>query len=184
MLRCSPYDAPVQIRTVRYRHPDAALLTDRVQREYAERYGSADATAMREEDFDPPGGRFLVGYTAGVPVVSGGWRARDASEEGFLDGDAELKRMYVVPQARGRGWARAILAALEADAAAAGRIRMVLETGQRQPEAIGLYTSCGYVLVPKFGVYRDSPLSICLGRPLPASAPDLESAQARSAARS
>jgi ribosomal protein S18 acetylase RimI-like enzyme len=74
--------------------------------------------------------------------------------------------MFVVSEARGRGLARAILAELEASAAAAGRTRMVLETGQRQPEAIALYKSCGYLPVKKFGHYRNDELSICLGKSL------------------
>ena len=53
--------------------------------------------------------------------------------------------MFVVAAHRDRGHARAVLAELERSAAAAGRRRAVLETGTRQPEAIALYTSSGYV---------------------------------------
>ncbi|PWI42206.1 GNAT family N-acetyltransferase [Streptomyces sp. ICBB 8177] len=148
---------------MRYDHPDAVLLTTRVQQEYVERYGDPDATPVNPGDFEPPRGLFLVAYLDGVPVATGGWRAQDASPEGHEDGDAELKRMYVVPEARGRGLARRVLAALEDSAAAAGRSRMVLETGTRQPEAIALYTSCGYAPITKFGLYRDDPLSRCFG---------------------
>lgn len=160
----------VEIRKTRYDHPDAVLLTEQVQREYVERYGGPDETVMDADHFDGPQGEFMVGYLDGVPVATGGWRGQDASPEGFEDGDAELKRMYVVPQARGRGFARRMLAALEAGAAAAGRTRMVLETGRKQPEAIALYGSCGYTPVDKFGYYRDSPTSVCLGKALPARA--------------
>ncbi|WUH95655.1 GNAT family N-acetyltransferase [Streptomyces sp. NBC_00433] len=142
-------------------------LNDLVQREYVERYGDGDATPMAADHFDPPHGLYLVAYDAdGEPVASGGWRAQDASPEGHEDGDAEVKRMFVVREARGRGLARAILAALEASAAAAGRTRMVLETGLRQPEAISLYESSGYVPVKKFGYYRDQDLSLCMGKSL------------------
>ena len=109
-------------------------------------------------------------WMAVATSATGGWRAQDASPEGFADGDAELKRMYVVPAARGRGLARRVLAALEDSAAAAGRLRMVLETGLKQPKAIALYTSSGYVSIPKFGVYRCEPDSVCFGRPLDAGA--------------
>ncbi len=156
----------VEIRKTRYDHPDAVLLTEQVQQEYVRRYGGPDETAMDADHFDGGQGEFMVGYLDGVPVATGGWRGQDASPEGFEDGDAEVKRMYVVPEARGRGFARRMLAALEAGAAAAGRRRMVLETGQEQPEAIALYASCGYTPVPKFGHYRDSPLSVCLGKAL------------------
>lgn len=154
----------------RYDHPDAVLLTEQVQQEYVERYGGPDETAVDADHFDAPHGEFVVGYLDGAPVATGGWRGRDASCEGFEDGDAELKRMYVVPRARGLGLARRVLAELEAGAAAAGRTRMVLETGTMQPEAISLYTSCGYTPVTKFGHYKDSPLNVCLGKSLTAPA--------------
>jgi GNAT superfamily N-acetyltransferase len=159
--------ADVEIRKTRYDEPAAVRLDELVQQEYAERYGEGDLTPMAPDHFDPPYGLYLVAYDAGgEPVASGGWRAQDASPEGHEDGDAEIKRMFVVKEARGRGLARAILAELEASAAAAGRTRMVLETGSRQPEAIALYTSCGYVPVEKFGYYRHEELSICMGKPL------------------
>lgn len=150
----------------RYDHPDAVKLNDLVQLEYVERYGDGDLTPMAASQFDPPNGLYLLGYVEGEAVATGGWRAQDRSPEGYADGDAELKRMYVVDHARGRGLARRILAELETSAAAAGRVRMVLETGSKQPEAIALYRSCGYTPVPKFGLYRDEPLSVCLGKPL------------------
>jgi GNAT superfamily N-acetyltransferase len=159
----------VEIRTTRYDAPDAVKLNDLVQQEYVQRYGDGDATPMDPTHFDPPQGLYLLVYDAdGTPVASGGWRARDRSPEGTKDGDAEIKRMFVVPQARGRGLARRMLAELEATAAAAGRTRMVLETGHKQPEAIALYTSCGYEPVPKFGVYRFEELNVCMGKPLTA----------------
>ncbi len=72
--------------------------------------------------------------------------------------------MYVVPEHRGAGWSRVVLAELERTAAAYGHDLLVLETGLRQPEAIGLYTSSGYVEIDGFGHYRDSPLSRCFAK--------------------
>jgi GNAT superfamily N-acetyltransferase len=69
------------------------------------------------------------------------------------DGAAEVKRMYVVPAARGRGVARAVLAGLEAAARERGWSTLRLETGPRQPEAVGLYTRAGYRPIRAFGVY-------------------------------
>jgi GNAT superfamily N-acetyltransferase len=159
----------MEIRKVRYDDPDAVRLSDLVQLEYARRYGESDMTHMDAAHFEPPHGLYLLVHDAdGTPLASGGWRARDASPEGYRDGDAEIKRMFVVPAARGRGLARRLLAELEASAAAAGRSRMILETGIRQPEAIALYESSGYVpVVPKFGYYRDEELVVCMGKPLP-----------------
>lgn len=157
----------VEIRKTRFDAPDAMKLNDLVQAEYAERYGDGDLTVMDAAHFEPPRGLYLLVYdTDGTPVASGGWRAQDASPEGFGDGDAEIKRMFVMREARGRGLARALLAELEASATAAGRTRMVLETGLKQPEAIALYESSGYAPVPKFGYYRHDELSVCMGKPL------------------
>lgn len=156
----------VELRIVSYEHPDAVTLTVQVQREYVRRYGGVDKTPVDPAQFDPPSGVFVVGYVDGVPAVCGGWRAHDADEPEFLDGDAEIKRMYVAPALRGRGLARALLAELERTAAAAGRLRVVLETGYAQPEAIALYLSSGYTEVTKFGVYRHEEGSFCYGKSL------------------
>ncbi|MEU8648469.1 GNAT family N-acetyltransferase [Streptomyces sp. NPDC048737] len=158
----------MNIRRVAFDHPDAVKLNDEVQAEYHERYGDGgDATVLAPADFDPPRGVYLIAYDElDRPVATGGWRSQDENGEGNRDGDAELKRMFVVKQARGRGLARRILAELEEDARAAGRLRMVLETGTEQPEAIALYTSSGYEPCAKFGYYRFHEASRCYAKPL------------------
>ena len=82
----------------------------------------------------------------GTPVGCGALRPLEP-------GAAELKRMYVVPAARGRGVSRLLLVALEAEAAARGWTTLRLETGTRQPAAVGLYTAAGYRPVEAFGHY-------------------------------
>ncbi|MFD9790363.1 GNAT family N-acetyltransferase [Streptomyces sp. NPDC059070] len=156
------------IRTLGYDHPDAVKLNDQVQLEYIERYSDdGDATPLAPAMFVPPNGLYLIAYDEDDrPVATGGWRAQDKNAENYSDGDAELKRMYVIPEARGLGLARRILALLEADARAAGRTRMVLETGDKQPEAIALYVSCGYTPAEKFGHYRFYESSRCYAKPL------------------
>ncbi|MEU9654933.1 GNAT family N-acetyltransferase [Streptomyces chartreusis] len=158
----------MHIQHVPFGHPDAVKLSDQVQAEYAVRYGDAgDATPLATADFDPPNGLYLIAYDEqGTPVASGGWRAQDDNGEGNQNGDAELKRMYVVEAMRGRGLARRILAALEDDARTAGRVRMVLETGAKQPEAVALYRSGGYEPCGKFGYYRFHDLSLCFAKAL------------------
>jgi GNAT superfamily N-acetyltransferase len=158
----------MKIRRVPFDHPDAVKLNDEVQAEYDVRYGDGgDATQLDPSDFAPPNGLYLIAYDENdVPVASGGWRSQDANDEGNLDGDAELKRMFVIEQMRGRGLARRVLAALEKDARAAGRTRMVLETGTKQPEAVALYTSSGYEPCGKFGYYRFHEESLCYAKPL------------------
>lgn len=165
--RTTPTPPRIELRTVTFAHPDAVRLNDRVQLEYAERYGDdGDLTPLDPTMFEPPRGLYLIAYDDnGTALATGGWRGMDRNEENYQDGDAELKRMYVTPEARGLGLARRILAALEADAKAAGRTRMVLETGTKQPEAIALYTSSGYTPAEeKFGYYRFDNLSRCYAK--------------------
>ncbi|UNO41552.1 GNAT family N-acetyltransferase [Streptomyces sp. MST-110588] len=157
----------MEIRSVRFDDPDAVTLDAMVQQEYIRRYGGqGDLTPLDPEMFAPPRGAYLIAYEDGRPLASGGWRAQERGELGYADGDAEVKRMFVVPQARGRGLARRILAALEADARAAGRTRMVLETGYKQPEAFALYSSCGYRVVEKFGFNQAYEGLRCMAKPL------------------
>jgi GNAT superfamily N-acetyltransferase len=156
----------VELRIIRFDHPDAVELVEQVQAEYVHRYGGPDGTPTDPAEFVPPHGLFVVGYLDGAPVVCGGWRAREAEEPSLADGDAEVKRMYVVPRVRGRGLARALLAELERTAASAGRRRMVLETGYAQPEAMSLYASSGYLEIAGFGLYRHSDGNRCYAKPL------------------
>ncbi|SEP12994.1 GNAT family N-acetyltransferase [Trujillonella endophytica] len=90
----------------------------------------------------------------GTPVGCGALRRLEP-------GAAEVKRMYVVPGARGRGISRAVLTALEAAARERGWTTLRLETGPLQPEAIGLYESAGYRPIGPFGVYVDEPDAGC-----------------------
>ena len=128
----------LELRPATYDDPDAALLVAAVQREYVLRYGGRDATPVDPAEFVPPNGLFVVGYAAGEPGACGGWRARDpgrsrdrgsacalsgaaapsAEADALRDGDAEVKRMFVVAGHRDRGHARALLAELERSAAA------------------------------------------------------------------
>lgn len=158
----------MNIHPVPFDHPDAVKLNDQVQAEYHERYGDGgDATALDPSDFTPPNGVYFIAYDEqDTPVATGGWRSQDANGEGNEDGDAELKRMYVVAHARGLGLARRMLAALEENARTAGRTRMVLETGTKQPEAIALYTSSGYEPCARFGYYRFHEDSRCFAKEL------------------
>ncbi|WP_327639750.1 GNAT family N-acetyltransferase [Kribbella sp. NBC_00482] len=78
-------------------------------------------------------------------------------------GDGEVKRMYVAPAARGRGYARALLAALEAS----GYPTLRLSTGELQPEAIALYESSGYTLTTPWGKYVDQPGTRCYAKGIP-----------------
>jgi len=77
-----------------------------------------------------------------------------------------MKRVFVDPAARGKGVARAIMEALEQDAAKRGVTRMQLETGIKQPEAIALYRKFGYAERGPFGAYQPDPLSLFMEKRL------------------
>lgn len=141
--------------------PDARALTDEVQRYYVEIYGGPDDDPLDPARFVPPRGGFLLGYVAGRAVAMGGWTRR-----ADRPGDAQLRRMYVRPADRRRGFAAALLDALENDARAAGAERTVLTTGEPQHEAIGFYRAHGYDDIEPFGHYADVPTAVHLGRRL------------------
>jgi GNAT superfamily N-acetyltransferase len=155
------------LRPVPFDHPDAQRIDALLQAFYRQVYGDADATPLDSAQFLPPGGLFVVGYEGDRPVASGGWRSLDPSHDPEVRaGDAELKRMYVDPAERGRGLSRLVLAELERTAGAAGRRRMILETGDEQPAAIALYASAGYAPIAAFGAHRDDPRSRCFAKAL------------------
>jgi GNAT superfamily N-acetyltransferase len=104
-------------------------------------------------------GAFVVARVGGQPAGCGAIR-RIAADTG------EIKRMYVAPALRGQGIGARVLATLEAEARGLRLSRIVLETGARQPEALGLYRRAGYVEIPAFGEYVGSPLSVCMEKRL------------------
>jgi len=150
----------LEIRDERYDSAVAQRLISAALADLAARYGgSGDETPVAADEFVPPAGTFLVAYLDGEPVGCAGWRSHGDTGE-----VAELKRLYVSPAVRGRGIARAVLAAVEESARRHGRRRLILECGDRQPEAIALYQSSGFERIPDFGYYRGSPSVLSFGR--------------------
>jgi GNAT superfamily N-acetyltransferase len=142
---------PVEILPVPYDDPRAGELLRLAMADLGARYGgSGDQTPVDPAEFAPPAGAFLIARLAQRSAGCGGWRTLAADPDA-----AEIKRMFTVPAFRGRGVASALLAALEESARSAGKKRIVLETGDRQPEAIALYVKLGYERIPDFGYYRD-----------------------------
>jgi GNAT superfamily N-acetyltransferase len=110
--------------------------------------------------FQEPDGVFLVVRDDIGGAVGCGGICR------FDETRAELKRMYVAPQARGLGLGRQVLEELEAHARRLGYRGIVLETGDRQPEALGLYASAGYERIPCYPPYSERSLSLCFEKTL------------------
>lgn len=116
---------------------EIALLYDGLQ---------LDSEAMPKAgpaELSAPDGGFIVGYEEGRPICCGGVKRLD-------HGACEIKKMYVIPQARGRGVARTLLYALEDLARSLGYTVARLDTGPRQPGARHLYESEGYAPIANF----------------------------------
>jgi len=79
---------------------------------------------------------------------------------------AELKRMFVDPDARGRGVGGALLTRIEADAAARGIREIVLETGDLNHAAQALYRRHGYREIAQFGQYVGGLHAVCFAKPI------------------
>ncbi|GAA2657165.1 GNAT family N-acetyltransferase [Paractinoplanes durhamensis] len=137
----------IKIRTADFGEPVVRALLVDVLDELSERYGgSGDDTPIGDDDFRPPNGVFFVADDGERLIGCAGWRRHGA--------DAELKRMFTARAGRGRGLGRRMLATIEESARQAGCARLILETGDRQPEAIALYESAGYVRIEDFGYYQ------------------------------
>jgi putative acetyltransferase len=79
----------------------------------------------------------------------------------YSEGIMEVKRMYVVPEYRGKGVATLVLKELEKWSLELNFTRLILETGIKQPEAIGLYTKNEYTKIPNYGQYENVKSSVC-----------------------
>ena len=110
----------------------------------------------------PDRGVYLVGFTEGEPAACGALRPID-------ERTVEVRRMFVRPGSRRRGFARAMLYTLEEYAGAFGFSVLRLETGNRQPAAIALYESSGFLRIAPFGEYANDPTSVCFEKQVPAA---------------
>lgn len=115
---------------------------------------------LRPAHLAPGLGTFVIARADGRAVGCGAVRRLD-------EATAEVKRMYVEPEVRGRGIAKQILDHLEAAALAMGISRLVLETGIYQAEAIGLYRRVGFRPVRCWGEYEGVLTSVCFEKNIP-----------------
>jgi GNAT superfamily N-acetyltransferase len=152
----------LDFRAVPVDEGDGVALVDAMAAEMHELYwdvrggldiNSPDMPKAGPAELGPPHGVFLVGYRDGVAVCGGGIKR-------LPDGACEIKRMYVIPAARRRGLARALLHALEDAARGLGYEVARLDTGPRQPHARSLYEAEGYVEV---GNFNDNPVATYFG---------------------
>ena len=127
---------------------DGAVLAQAMRDEIAVIYDGLDLDGedmprAGAAELSPPGGAFVVGYRQGRPVCCGGVKRLD-------DRRCEIKKMYLVPELRGQGIARALLHELEATARRLGYDIARLDTGPRQVSARRLYEAEGYAEIEDF----------------------------------
>lgn len=96
----------------------------------------------------------VVAYEAGKAVGCGAIKEYEKEV-------MEVKRMFVLPDRRGKGIAGKILAELQVWAKELGYSKCILETGDKMIEAIGLYKKNNFKIIPNYGQYADIASSIC-----------------------
>jgi len=129
--------------------PEARELIGELDAELAGPYSAEQRHGLSIERVFQPHVMFFVARLNGEAVGCGGIA--------FEDGLAEVKRMYVRPDARGRGVAAAIVTRLEAEARARGVGRIALETGDAQGAAMKFYERVGFTKCGAFGAYAAMP---------------------------
>jgi len=141
--------------------PDAGRLIAALDAHLASRYEPEQRFGpnLKPSQLAAGLGTFLVARVDGRAVGCGALRRLDETS-------AEVKRMYVEPELRGRGIAKEILDHLEAAAQVMGIHRLVLETGIYQDEAIALYRSVGFIVIDCFDEYVGTPTSVCFEKTL------------------
>lgn len=122
---------------------------DELEQRFPAGFDPGDAVTAAADEYAPPRGRFLLAVADDVahPLACGAVTHLD-------DAISEIKRMWVHPEARGQGLGRRLLEALEAEAIATGRRRVVLDTNGVLLEAIAMYEAAGYEAIER---YNDNP---------------------------
>ena len=149
----------MRIEHVPFEHPASAMLREAQRVEIAQRYGTDDSEPGPAPTAADVTAFFVAFDDDDEAIACGGMRALDSTH-------GEVKRMYVRPESRGSGVSTAVLAEIEAHARGLGWDRLVLETGDRQPDAIRFYQREGYTRIANFGHYADSAASVCFAKPL------------------
>lgn len=101
----------------------------------------------------------IVAYENGRAAACGAMKE-------YAPNTVEIKRMYTLPESRGKGLAGKVLSGLETWAAELSYEKCILETGKKQPEAIGLYKKSGYKQIPNYGQYAKVKNSVCFAKEL------------------
>jgi len=169
----------VQVRAVAWDDPEAVWLRNAMTAEIVPRYADRAASmplpagmAVQPAELVYAGvayrgdrgvGHIALRHLPGSPARP---RQQATGDNPAGPSELEIKRMFVTASVRGQGIGRLLLSAAENVAAAAGAQRVVLQTGDRQPEAAALYESAGYTRIPIFAPYLTLPYSLCFEKRL------------------
>jgi GNAT superfamily N-acetyltransferase len=152
---------PWTLERVPFEHPDAVALRDEHVAFGNQLYASDPGSLHRSgsEGIDPDSVlATVVAYAEDGPIGHACLRR--------LDGELEIKRMYVVPGSRGSGVADELLAAMEDAARDEGASRIVIHTGDRQHAALKFYDRHGYTPIPVYPPYEAVTYSLCFEKVL------------------
>lgn len=152
-----PIQSPEFIRTTSD-HPDFRKMVNALDEDLYLRNGEAQLKYRPYNQIDKIKHAIVI-YWEGKPVGCGCFKR-------FDDHTVEMKRMFVLPEMRGKQLAAQMLQELEKWAVEEGNTAAVLETGYRQVEAIRLYTMAGYSLIENYGQYVGMEDSICYRKDL------------------
>jgi putative acetyltransferase len=134
-------------------NPDFMALVKQLDAELAQRDGTDHSFYAQFNKVDTIK-HVVVAYENGLPVSCGAIKEYDKDT-------MEVKRMFTLPESRGKGMATAVLQELEKWAAELSYQKCVLETGKKQPEAIAVYKKNGYRQIPNYGQYAGIENSVC-----------------------
>lgn len=153
--------SPVLVTPTAFDDLSAVELVEELYQEQLATYAAPDSPYDEPAQYLPPDGLFLVAVdSAGRPVGCGGYRAH-------LDGSTvEIRKMYTRPAARGSGVGGAILQALENGARAAGKRRLILETGAHNTAALALYAHFGFRPIPSYVPTREASVNRAFAKTL------------------
>ncbi|MEM6618662.1 MAG: GNAT family N-acetyltransferase [Pseudomonadota bacterium] len=154
MTPCTPLDIAVESPL----SADAARLIAASDAVLLAHYPPEDCFSLDVGELDKPDIAFFVARCG--PEAVGCVALVDCGHYG------EIKRLFVDPMARGRGAARALMAALETHARAADLACVRLETGDRLEAAVALYKRLGYSIREAFGDYENIPASLFMEKHL------------------
>lgn len=133
---------------------DYKMLMQSFDAELRETYGAHQDEADKQNVFEEAINMVLVTYGDNI-AGCGGYKPHH-------ENTAEIKRVYVLPEYRGKGLGIGLMREIEHWAKEDSFEHLILETGDQQHEAIALYRKIGYYDIPKYVPYLDSPVSVCL----------------------